>query len=178
VELTFMYGDASLPTGDGPRVIAHIVNDQGRWGAGFTRSLTRNWPEAEFDYRLWHTGRDRDYRFMIGDVRYVCVQKGTDMFYSKENIWVAHMLAQVGLRSGNNPRPLRYDALGACLLELSRFAELAKASVHMPKIGAGLSGGNWDIIQELIQDALPRNGVETVIYKTPPKVPTWKREEQ
>lgn len=170
MQLTF--GDASRPLGTGPRIIAHIVNDQGKWGSGFTYSLSRNWPEAERDYRIWHRHRvdvqlDPRKGFGLGNVRYTLVH-GKD---GKEpGIWVAHMIAQTGLIGGLNRRPLRYDALGACLMEVAIFADMVKASVHMPKIGTGLAGGDWSIIKELLFDAFDRNDIKYVVYELPPGV--------
>lgn len=170
------FGDASLPMGSGPRIIAHIVNDQGKWGAGFTYSLSRNWPEAERDYRLWHRYRtnitlDRTKGFHLGNVRYTLVQGGTaDTANPEEPLWVAHMCAQEGLIGGVNRRPLRYDALGACLMDVAVFADLVKASVHMPKIGSGLAGGDWDIIKEMLYDAFDRNSIKYVVYELPPQL--------
>lgn len=174
--INYVTGDASLPKGDGPRIITHIVNDQGAWGAGFTRSLSRNWPEAEHDYRLWHRNRfpaslNPYMGFKLGNVRYTLVQgKWTnDGTVPEPPVWVVHMLAQQGLIGVDNPRPIRYDALGACLRDVGAHAELSKASVHMPRIGSGLAGGDWGIIKELIHDALSRNGIPTYVYTPGPE---------
>lgn len=170
------FGDASQPIGGGPRIIAHVVNDQGRWGSGFTYSLSRNWPEAERDYRLWHRYRtninlDRSKVFHLGNVRYTLVQGGVEGTGNPaEPLWVAHMCAQQGLIGDSNRRPLRYDALGSCLMEVATFANLAKASVHMPKIGTGLARGDWSIIREMLYDSFDRGNIEYVVYELPPGV--------
>ena len=36
-------------------------------------------------------------------------------------------------------------------------------SVQLPKIGAGLAGGNWDIIEQIIIDELVEKGVDTTV---------------
>jgi len=33
--ITYLVGDATQPQGEGVKVIAHICNDIGAWGAGF-----------------------------------------------------------------------------------------------------------------------------------------------
>lgn len=170
------FGDASQPIGKGPRIIAHVVNDQGKWGAGFTYSLSLNWPEAERDYRIWHRHRmeaqlDPRKGFGLGNVRYTLVRGGPgDNGDPESPVWVAHMIAQTGLIGGLNRRPLRYDALGACLMEVAIFADMVKASVHMPKIGSGLAGGDWNIIKELLFDAFDRSNIKYVVYELPPAV--------
>lgn len=163
-------GNASLPKGTGPRIIAHVVNDSGLWGAGFTRSLDRHWPEAGQDYLLWHRYRyqaimSHESSFTMGNVRYTLVQGGlADTGNPDAPLWVAHMMAQRGTKN-TVERPLRYDALGGCLLKVSQMAVETGASVHMPMIGAGLAKGDWGIIQELIYDALIRQAVPTTIYR-------------
>ena len=56
-EITFVRGDATTPSGKGPKIIAHVCNDIGGWGKGFVLALSRRWPEPERAYRAWH--RDR-----------------------------------------------------------------------------------------------------------------------
>ena len=35
--------------------------------------------------------------------------------------------------------------------------------IGIPKIGAGLAGGNWDIIQEIIEKAMPNKNITLVV---------------
>ena len=46
-ELFYRTGDATLPQGRGPGVIAHICNDLGQWGKGFVLPLGKRYPDAE-----------------------------------------------------------------------------------------------------------------------------------
>ena len=71
------------------------------------------------------------------------------------DIEVANMIAQRGLRSpGSDVMPLDYGALGDCLWEVARRAEHHAASVHMPRIGCGLGGGDWGVVEKLIEAEL------------------------
>lgn len=38
------------------------------------------------------------------------------------------------------------------------------ASVHMPKIGAGLAGGRWEIIEKMIRGTLVKENIDTTVY--------------
>ena len=38
------------------------------------------------------------------------------------------------------------------------------ASVHMPRIGCGLAGGKWEMIEPIILQRLSNNDVEVVVY--------------
>ncbi|MDB5329368.1 MAG: hypothetical protein JWP03_519 [Phycisphaerales bacterium] len=50
----YLVGDATAPQGDGPRIIAHVCNDLGRWGRGFVLALSKRWHEPEARFRAWH----------------------------------------------------------------------------------------------------------------------------
>lgn len=51
-DINYIFGDATEPVGDGPNIIAHVCNNRGVWGAGFTRALSAKYPRAEHVYRL------------------------------------------------------------------------------------------------------------------------------
>jgi len=168
--ITYITGDATEPVGGGARLIAHVVNDIGLWGAGFTAALDAKWPGVGDDYRDWHLRQKRHWGqecFGLGEVSHV-IADSIHAFPGDHpgiGIWVVNMLAQQGVRSKANPRPLRYDALGSCLMKLGRVAsEHPIYSVHMPRIGCGLAGGRWAIVEELITDALCRQNVPVFVY--------------
>ena len=39
--ITYLIGDATEPVGAGRKIIAHICNDRGIWGGGFTGALSK-----------------------------------------------------------------------------------------------------------------------------------------
>lgn len=157
--ITHRVGDATAPTGVGPRIIAHIVNDEGRWGRGFVLAVSRRWPQPEHCYRDWHRHRATN-DFALGAVQLVTVGDG---------LYVANMVAQHGIRrTGSSASPIRYDALDRCLTRLGDYATSLDASIHMPRIGTGLAGGQWAVIQPLITHGLCRRGVPVTVYDLPP----------
>ena len=45
--LHYTTGDATgVGAARGPKVLAHVVNDAGRWGSGFVMAVSANWPDA------------------------------------------------------------------------------------------------------------------------------------
>jgi hypothetical protein len=64
---------------------------------------------------------------------------------------------------------IRYAALEKALTQVSHAAVSQNASVHMPRIGTGDAGGEWTMIEDLIQDTLIRRGVSVTVYDLPPK---------
>lgn len=156
MEIEYVTGDATDPIGDGPKVIAHIVNDVGAWGAGFAKALSVRWKEPERDYREWwlHQGLYQNVPFELGNARFTMVNA----------VWVASMIAQHGLIGYSNPHPIRYDALARTLGRVGGFAKERQASVHMPRIGCGLAGGTWDRVEPIIVEELCGRGVPVTVY--------------
>lgn len=60
----------------------------------------------------------------------------------ENNITIANMIAQKGVLSENNKKPINYGALRVCLAEVNDLAYKLGASIHMPRIGTGLAGGD------------------------------------
>jgi O-acetyl-ADP-ribose deacetylase (regulator of RNase III) len=155
--ITYTTGDATEPRGAGPKFICHVCNDVGAWGAGFVLAISRRWRQPEKHYRAWHAGR-RDNDFDLGAVQFVEVESG---------LWIANMVAQTGLHTTKSGPPIRYDALALCLERVANQAVRLSATVHMPRIGCGLAGGEWSEVEPLIVESLCRRGVAVTVYDLP-----------
>jgi O-acetyl-ADP-ribose deacetylase (regulator of RNase III) len=147
--INYLQGDATEPQTDGNKIIAHICNDVGAWGRGFVFSLTQKYPKSEQDYREWFQGNDETVTipFKLGCIKFVKVA---------DDVSVANMIAQHGILQvqGKLP-PIRYEALEECLRQLRIEALNLNASIHMPRIGCGLAGGKWSMIEPLLTKMLP-----------------------
>lgn len=152
-----LVGDATRPTGEGMMFIAHVCNDIGAWGAGFVLAVSRRWPEPEAAYRTWYRSI-APASLPLGSVQYAPVSP---------TIVVANMIAQRGIRRRAGETPLDYSALHLSLLDVTRSAFEASASVHMPLIGSGLAGGDWERIESIIVNTLVAGAVPTYIYSLP-----------
>jgi O-acetyl-ADP-ribose deacetylase (regulator of RNase III) len=138
-KVEYLTGDATKPEKGGPKFIVHVCNNIGKWGAGFTESLDDTWDKPRKMYLLEHKFYGRLY---MGDVQIVKVAKDT---------YVLNMICQQGVwYKGRKDIPLRYDELETCLSKIFRAAKVFNASVHMPRIGCGLAGGNWEKVSKLI----------------------------
>jgi O-acetyl-ADP-ribose deacetylase (regulator of RNase III) len=80
------------------------------------------------------------------------------------DVWVANMVGQHGIFRRAGGPPIRYEALGECLDAVAGHAQRLGASVHMPRIGAGLAGGDWSRIEPMIVAALCARGIDTTVY--------------
>ncbi|EIS4901214.1 macro domain-containing protein [Listeria innocua] len=151
-QITYLKGDATNPMAKGNTIIAHICNDVGGWGKGFVLAISRKWKEPEKAYRKWYKDKND---FKLGEVQLVPV---TDY------ISICNMIGQKGTKTGSKGAPIRYEAVESCLEKLSEIAKVQQASIHMPRIGCGLAGGKWGIIEPIIRKTLIANDIEVYIY--------------
>lgn len=138
-KIKYIKGDATNPQGEGNKLIAHICNNKQRWGAGFVLALSKKWKAPELLYKTMSVDN-----LKLGSVRYIFVEEG---------IAVANMIAQHDTKPDESGQaPIRYDALETALLKVSVFCEDLGYTLHMPKIGSGLAGGDWTVIEKIIED--------------------------
>jgi len=154
--LRFVAGDATAPVGAGEKIIVHVCNDIGGWGAGFVLALSARWPEPESAYRQWHSNGDG---FQLGAIRLVPVE---------DDLWVANLIGQRDVVPVEGEPPIRYEAVEAGLDQLADEAYAMDASVHMPRMGCGLAGGEWAAMERIVQRALCGRGIDVVVYDPAP----------
>lgn len=155
----YVTGDATQPTGAGHKIVCHVCNDIGAWGAGFVVALSKRWKLPEQRYRDWHAGGSGDGPFELGEVQFVAVDPSTT---------VANMIGQRGIRRGSKGvPPVRYEAIRTALGKVAAFAVTNSASVHMPRIGVGLGGGDWNAIEAIVEDELCSRLVSVTVYDLP-----------
>lgn len=157
--INYIEGDATRPVMEGAKVIVHICNDIGAWGAGFVLALSQRWPEPESEYRKWHNEERPLIPFELGNVQFVIVD---------DNMWVANLIGQRHIKFQGDSPPIRYDAVRKGLLRVAEFAQTEGATIHMPRIGCGLAGGTWDKIEPIIKEVLVSRNIDVFVYDLPP----------
>ena len=147
-ELKHVKGDCTDPIGEGIIFIPHVCNDIGAFGAGFAKALSVKWPHVRQAYI-----NEGDWAL------------GTNIFVkAANNIVICHMIAQKGLIN-TNPHPLRYLALISCMKKVGIKVDGVNGSIHCPKFGSGLAGGNWEAIEQLIKEIWISQGIDVTIYE-------------
>lgn len=151
-KINYVNGDATQPIGDSKKFIVHVCNDVGAWGAGFVLALSKRWKEPEENYRAMKN-------YILGDISVIPVE---------DDIYVVNMIAQESTISRNknsNIPPVRYIAIEKGLEKLATALLISGGSVHMPMIGSGLAGGNWSIIEKIIEVTLCEKNIPVTVYK-------------
>jgi O-acetyl-ADP-ribose deacetylase (regulator of RNase III) len=128
------------------RAILHGCNAQGVMGAGFAARLKQEHPYAYKEYRDAYEGG----KLHLGTILLVKAGKRliihgiTQQYYGREN-----------------RRYVSYDAIAHVMsaVEETLYGQV----VAMPKIGAGLAGGDWNVIASIIESELKT--VQPIVYE-------------
>ena len=160
--ITYHVGDATNPVESGyPRFIIHCCNNIGGWGSGFVCALSNRWKKPEQDYRKWFRDKKIDDElnievpFKLGEIQVCEVQDG---------LYAINMIGQNGVIGPDNPQPVDYEAIADCLDKVAKTVHLY-GSIHCPRFGSGLAGGDWNTIKMLINLHLPNHNVN--VYDLP-----------
>jgi O-acetyl-ADP-ribose deacetylase (regulator of RNase III) len=155
----YVLGDATRPEGDGLKIIAHCCNNLGGWGAGFVVALSRRWERPEREYRQWaERSGETKFQGMLGAMQLVPVE---------DDIFVANIIGQNGMgRAPDGGPPIRYAALSKGFGFISDYALRSDrlVSVHMPRIGCGLAGGDWSEIEPLLDEHFVLRDIPVTVY--------------
>ena len=122
--------------------IVHGCNAQGVMGSGVALAVKRKYPGAFESYRNIYEKRG----LLLGHA--YPWAPATDLV-----IWNA--ITQEGF--GQPTRNCSYDAIQSCFELINNGVTMiteVPQEIHIPMIGAGLGGGNWEIIREIIEQTV------------------------
>jgi len=146
MKINYVVGDATAPQGEGKKIICHICNDIGAWGAGFVLALSNKWRYPEDRYHAMPN-------YQLGSAMVLEVEP---------DVYVANMIAQHGTRANSQGvPPVRYLALTDALYKVNTIAKEMGATLHMPRIGCGLAGGDWAAVETVINKTVT---VDVTVY--------------
>jgi O-acetyl-ADP-ribose deacetylase (regulator of RNase III) len=129
--------------------IAHGCNARGVMGKGVAKQVRDLYPKAYEEYRtLWL----RNTALIVGSVQFVDCESKT----------IINAITQRDFaKAYNDPgRYVSYDAIAECMAAINKT--IPGQQLAMPQIGASLGGGNWEIIERIIECELTQ--VEPVVY--------------
>jgi hypothetical protein len=135
-------------------IIPHVCNNVDAFGAGFASCVAQEFPSVKADYHL--LGKS----FLKNNLGYTQFIKVYEEPKYRHRLVFANMIAQNGIISSTNDRPLNYLALAKCMVSVSKYINdntdflqnKHSVEIHAPKFGSGLSGGNWAFISDIIED--------------------------
>jgi hypothetical protein len=143
-------------------IVPHVCNNVDTFGAGFTSGIAKYYPVVKENYHMLGS------HFLKNNLGYTqFVEVAKDNKYGYKLIF-ANMIAQNGIISKLNTRPLNYYALVKSMASVKFYIQQNfktkdnPVQIHSPKFGSGLAGGDWRLIEELIKDIW--NNIPVFIY--------------
>jgi O-acetyl-ADP-ribose deacetylase (regulator of RNase III) len=130
------------------QLLAHGVNCSGAFGSGVAAGMALNHIVARNSYFFKYT----EFGWELGDVQFIV----------SNNKWIANCATQLNYL----PRTMchaDYPAIEAAMLKVKEFAMKDGLTVAMPKIGAGLAGGDWNIIKAILEKVF--NDYDATVYE-------------
>ena len=134
------------------KIICHQTNCLGIMGAGLALQIARKYPEVDRKYR--------DFCIDYGEWNFL---GQTQLVNTHDDKIIANCFGQKRPGFG---KQTDYKALRTCLKAVEEFANQNKFSVAIPyKIGCGLAGGDWNIVEKIIKDIFEMSPIQATIYK-------------
>lgn len=131
-------------------IIPHVCNNVNAFGAGFAGYIASKYPHVKENFHLLGN------KAKLGYTQFVDIHLNQN---TGNKVIVANMIAQDGLISNSNKRPLNYFALCNSMnmvynyiMQILYNDRSTTVEIRAPKFGSGLAGGDWKFISELIKD--------------------------
>lgn len=149
--------------------IAHGCNCFCVMGAGIAPQIAKAFPEAEKEDNTTVRG-DKN---KLGTFTFADVQDD----HLENTLTVYNLYTQFGTGGRKKGEPdIDYDALRSAFTALNNdikgidrgcyYEEVDRTQVlGIPMIGAGLAGGDWEVISKIINEVTPDVKIELVVYK-------------
>lgn len=122
------------------QVLLHGVNCKGAFGAGVALQIGLKYPKVRDAYLKRH----RSSGWRLGDLQGVRVSS------SESPLWVVNAATQ--LNYGRGECHVNYDAVRTCVSKTLDWCTKQGYLLAMPMIGAGLAGGSWEVIENILLD--------------------------
>ncbi len=124
----------------GCKLIVHGCNAQGVMGSGLAKQIKEKYPKAYEDYV--EMCREMPEESLLGSVNFSEQDDGTV---------IANAITQLNFGKDGR-RYVSYDAIDECFEDIALYCEVNDImEIAIPRIGAGLGGGNWEIIESIIK---------------------------
>lgn len=134
-------------------IICHQVNCLGYMGAGLALQLRNKYPAMFEEYKKFieipsygglfpSPTKNQNVAMLMGRVHF---------YLAPDKKIIASLFAQKGIGNGVQTD---YDSLYESLCRVSEYAITTKKTIAIPyKLGCGLAGGDWEVVEKIIQRA-------------------------
>lgn len=152
--LKYVNGDV---LGQSTGLLVHGCNATTSPAGGIAGVIFDRWPNAEkVHHELVNVYRPSNAILLLGEV---------SMVLAATNLLILNAITQMKPGAGS----LSYEAVRRSLIRVGKIAKMYNDSqgtslpIIMPKIGAGIAGGDWKIIEFIINETLTKDH-EVIVY--------------
>jgi O-acetyl-ADP-ribose deacetylase (regulator of RNase III) len=133
-------------------LVAHGVNCRGGFGKGIAGQIAKLYPQVREKYLEKH----RTEGWKLGDVQYVEVSS---------KLTIINCATQDEYWNPGDPRKVyvNYDAIRSVMEKLLLYPACFNMTIGIPKIGAGLAGGDWTTIESIINEVFRHRIIQVYI---------------
>jgi len=132
-------------------VMIHGCNCQGVMGSGVALAVREKYPDV---YNIYVEHCSKHYDFLLGGIQPITIRPD----YMIINAFTQNLF-------GTTQRQVDYEAIYECFEQtniwMNRLSEVR--TLYFPKIGAGLGGGNWEIIKTIIEQTVDQKFNPTLV---------------
>lgn len=141
MKIKYIQGDVTEAT---QLIIGHGCNAQGKMNSGVAKAIRTKFPAA---YRAYKEAHDR------GDLEVGSNVVAVEGEFDSDQYKIVFNMITQEYYGHDGKQYCDYDAIRSCLKYLNELAEaLGETEIALPKIGAGLGGGDWNIISKIIEE--------------------------
>ncbi len=130
------------------KIKVHGCNNQGVMGSGVAAIVRRDYPEA---YKAY-VERHKFEHWQLGEIQAIETNGSIIVNAITQNLF-----------GRDNKRYVSYDAIVVCMEKLIKMFP-NETAIAMPAIGAGLGGGDWRIIEKIIDSTFEGTGIQPYVY--------------
>lgn len=134
-------------------IIMHGCNAQGVMGSGVAVQIRRKFPSAYHTY-LW---MQEVYGLYLGDISIDTAISSCD---NARPVTIINAITQE-FYGRDGRKYASYDAIAKAAEKVN--GRFALERIAIPKIGAGLGGGNWQVIESILENHAP--DIQWVVYE-------------
>ena len=137
-------------------ILVHGCNCYTTMGAGIAKQIKDYFPQAyradlEFDKKFEYPNK-KDKSIKLGKCSYAMIDRFITIdgiAYNNEGVIVN---AYTQDTFWDKSKMLSYDAIRQCFIEISDTVSFKEKVIGIPFIGCGLAGGNWRIVERIINE--------------------------
>lgn len=154
--IKYTIGDATFPNGEGTtkdrKIIIHCCNNKKGWGRGFVLAINKRSMEPR---RVFVEEMSQE----LGEYKLVPISSDTN---------ICNIVGQNGY-GAEKKQYVVYDALDRAFTRLAEeiLSSNIPTTIHAPRLGAGLAGGDWNVIESMLINRFINQGINVTIYDLP-----------